>query len=1570
MSERKAKPPAVALNHPDLDAYFQNNEIFENAFRYSAIGMSLVSLEGKWLRVNPKVCEIVGYSDEELLKLTFQDITHPDDLDLDLKYLQQVIDGKIETYNMEKRYFHKNGQIVWVLLSVSLAKDINRKPLFFISQIEDITERKLASEKLIESEKRYRNFFDNSPIPLWEEDFSEVKKRLDGLKQAGVSDFEAYFLSHPDVVTELASVIKILDINQAALKLYGANNVEELIKSSEEASFGEIENNHKDFIAIAEGKTTNQWDGTDITLGGEALEISLSWSVVSGHEHDYSRVIVTTFDITERVRVEEELQTSEERYRSIVEDMPMMMCRFKADGTLTFVNHFYCQYFKKSYSELLGSNLFDLIPEEERDIVKIKYLSLNQEYPFITYEYKTVDVDQQVNWQRWTDRALFNEKGEIIEYQSIGEDITENKIGEEKIRKSEEYYRRLTENFPNGIVIICDQDFRFMFLSGGEIERYNVNPQKYLGKTFQEVLHPEVIEKLKPYMNAALNGEKDTFELPYLYNTFYLVNFAPLQEVDGSIKEILIVAQNITEQKQASEIREESERRYRSLFEDSPISLWEEDFSAVKKKLNELKQVGVKDFEAYFSSHPQFVIECASLVKILNINKASVELYKAKSKEDLTVNMLKLLRADSVTKQFIEELIQIANGETHFEREEIDSSLSGEPLVVSIVWSVVPGYEEDLSRVIVSIVDITERKKVEEERRILIEELGERVKELTFLHYISRIFMDDSRPEAEILQEVANAIPNSLQYPDITAARVGYNGYQYITPSFKETNWMLSEFFDLPNGELGFVQVAYLEERPQADDGPFLMEERKLLEATVEKLRTYLRGTLSDQAIQRQLTELETLYESGLAISQLLTPQEIAQEVIGVLARKLEWNHIAVRKYDAKSNSVKLIGFSKPDINPQDAEEYTKKMNSLISNPSQGLSGWATSTGKSIRVANVKADDRYIKTFDEISSGIYVPLKIGERVIGSISVESELENAFNKYDERLLETLAGQAAIAIENANLFSELQTELIQRQLIEGEVRQLNAELENRVEERTLQIEATKRRLELATHAGQIGVWEYIPKENKVIWDERMYMIHHVHTGEFEGTSESWAKYIHPDDIEKSQMNTRFAFTENLLLNNEHRIIWPDGTIRFISTSATPVFSEDSNKPDRVIGICMDITDNKKFEEALKLTNAEMENALQVKDEFLANMSHELRTPLNAILGISESLEEQIIGKLNEKQSKYVGIIKESGRHLLELINDILDISKIEAGRMELDFHPIGVEKLCQASLRMIKELAQKKDIQVSFKLNGEVTTIMGDERRLKQVLVNLLSNAVKFTAQGKKIGLEVNGYPEKNEVTFSVWDTGIGIAQEDLKYLFKPFVQLDAGLAREYQGTGLGLALVAQMVRLHGGLVGANSEPNKGSTFTITLPWQPEEQNTPVKFTGELVLPNQKSEEKRKGRILLVEDTDVIISLIKDYLTFKGYEVIVANNGREGISLAKEKQPDIILMDVMMPIMDGVEATKKIRAEKKLRQPPIIALTALAMHGDRERCLEAGMTDYMSKPVKLNELSEMIEKHILQG
>jgi signal transduction histidine kinase len=235
------------------------------------------------------------------------------------------------------------------------------------------------------------------------------------------------------------------------------------------------------------------------------------------------------------------------------------------------------------------------------------------------------------------------------------------------------------------------------------------------------------------------------------------------------------------------------------------------------------------------------------------------------------------------------------------------------------------------------------------------------------------------------------------------------------------------------------------------------------------------------------------------------------------------------------------------------------------------------------------------------------------------------------------------------------------------------------------------------------------------------------------------------------------------------------------------------------------------------------ELAKATRLKDEFLASMSHELRTPLNAILGLSEALQEQVYGPLTDKQDRSLRRITESGYHLLALITDILDLSKIEAGKVDLTLAPVDVAGVCQASLRLIRESAQKKHQHVTSRVDPAVSTLLADERRLKQMLVNLLSNAVKFTPNHGRIGLEVIGHLDEQPVVFTVWDTGIGIADADRGRLFQPFVQLDSSLARHHAGTGLGLSLVARLADLHGGRVTLESSVGQGSRFCIVLPWR---------------------------------------------------------------------------------------------------------------------------------------------------
>jgi len=393
------------------------------------------------------------------------------------------------------------------------------------------------------------------------------------------------------------------------------------------------------------------------------------------------------------------------------------------------------------------------------------------------------------------------------------------------------------------------------------------------------------------------------------------------------------------------------------------------------------------------------------------------------------------------------------------------------------------------------------------------------------------------------------------------------------------------------------------------------------------------------------------------------------------------------------------------------------------------------------------------------------------------------------------------------------------------------------------------------------------------------------------------------------------------------------------------------------------------------LSAANAELARAARLKDEFLASVSHELRTPLNAILGLSEALQEGVYGDLNEKQIRSLHSIEESGRHLLSLITDILDVSKIEAGKLELELGPVPVEMVCQASLGLIRQQAHKKRLRISSTIDSTVTVIHADQRRLKQILVNLLSNAVKFTPEGGEIGLDVTGDPDAEVVHFVVWDTGIGISHDVMPRLFQPFVQLDSRLSRQYTGTGLGLALVRRLAELHGGGVSLESQVGKGSQFTVSLPWrQPSAFAQQVKPGSPTLAEAAAAQPERQvgsfPLILLAEDNEVNITTIAGYLRARGYPVIVARNGLEAIERTREDVPDIILMDVQMPEMDGLAAMQRLRADENTAHIPIIALTALAMPGDRERALQAGASEYMSKPVSLRRLVQGIESLVQAG
>jgi PAS domain S-box-containing protein len=458
------------------------------------------------------------------------------------------------------------------------------------------------------------------------------------------------------------------------------------------------------------------------------------------------------------------------------------------------------------------------------------------------------------------------------------------------------------------------------------------------------------------------------------------------------------------------------------------------------------------------------------------------------------------------------------------------------------------------------------------------------------------------------------------------------------------------------------------------------------------------------------------------------------------------------------------------------------------------------------------------------------------------------------------------------------------------------------------------------------------------------------------------------------------RRVLTENKVSNYELTVCARNGEETVVSYNAA-TFHDRDRKLQGVFAAARDVTERKRFERTLEEKNIELEHASRMKSGFLATMSHELRTPLNAIIGFSEVLKDGLIGQMTESQHEYIGDIFASGQHLLSLINDILDLSKVEAGMMALELEAVDLNSLLSNSLSIVRERAAAQRIRLELAVGEDLGVPLLDMRKTKQIVYNLLSNAVKFSANGGRVTLSARRVPRSTVGTLPgdwsvqsfpladnefddfleicVSDSGIGISKENMAKLFQAFSQIDSSLARKFEGTGLGLAMVKQLAELHGGAVAVASAQGEGARFAAWLPLRTQDQvsASPPPSTGIAMLP---SGECSEYVALVVEDDELAADLIRLLLEAEGFVVVHAGSAEEALKLASHHTFTLITLDIQLPGIDGWEFLHRIRESSALAHVPVVIIAGEA---DISLALIGGVSTVLQKPVSRAQLKSAL-------
>lgn len=760
--------------------------------------------------------------------------------------------------------------------------------------------------------------------------------------------------------------------------------------------------------------------------------------------------------------------------------------------------------------------------------------------------------------------------------------------------------------------------------------------------------------------------------------------------------------------------------------------------------------------------------------------------------------------------------------------------------------------------------------------------------------------------------------------------------------------------------------------------------EIRLLQSAASAISLALERMQADRQLQQQAERERLLRAIALRIRQSLNLDEILACTADEIRQVLKTDRVLIYRFDGCHGILVAASVRENwEVQAQQASHQIWYQDETVDyDQSQ------TQVINDIEQQGLPAQYLALMRYLQIKAKIVVPVFQGENFWGVLAVhQCSTSRQWHSFEIDLVQQLAVQVAIAIQQAQLFSQLQHQTQREHLLN----QLSQTLHPRHEPSYILQEIVSRtgasfgvdRALICAFDTEIRVLNEWRKNDQVI-----SMLN------FRAPLAEWPDLLDPQsDFNQRRPFYTFDYSKVPLTPTRQRQIEQEQTRSVLSV---PIFIHDklfgslalqttthyrtftqeeihflSRIADQAAIALYNAQSYECLEQLVQQRTQELEQekriseaASRAKSEFLATMSHELRTPLNAILGLSQILQQEIFGSLSPKQLDYIHHIHSSGEHLLMLINDILDLAKVEAGRETLSLVSLVIPDLCNYCLALVRQQANEQGLQLLSEIDPAAQVCIADERRVKQMLLNLLSNAIKFTPDGI-VSLVVKKEPDG--ISFSVIDTGIGIPAEKLSLLFQPFSQLDSRLSRRYPGTGLGLALSRKLAHLHGGTITVESTVNQGSRFVLYLPDSPVD-GSRAAIDGLSPCDRSTLAHPSIGRILLVEDDLCSATLLQDYLRAVGHQVEHLSDGVNFLKRVRAFNPHLILLDVQLSQdVTGLDLLQNLRSQPDLQDLTVVMVTAMAMAGDREKFLQAGATNYLSKPLDIVQLESLLMKYV---